>query len=206
MATQLIQPAEHKSDTQDFSVQLPDASAQQQQLRFIILTPSTVTAGSIDTTLTRLQRHASATEGHNYAAMFLLSPAPTDESETTWPSPLHAFNQLQITLACVNVTMPLLPITDASTLPSVVAAFAKPLAIKLPLQKPVNAAMDLLPYCSTEAPVKQQTIVFMTDQAACLRDVASLREGDMGKLMEAGLYAEEAEAALVFWAEEWIVD
>lgn len=97
---------------------------------------------------------------------------------------------------------------DASALASVITAFAKSFTSKIspPPMKPVNAALDVLPYCTTDAPMRQEALVALTDQTTCLRDVASLREEDMQRLLEGGMSEEDVGGVLGFWAEEWVVE
>jgi hypothetical protein len=51
------------------------------------------------------------------------------------------------------------------------------------------------------------TLVKVTDVTTCLRDVASLSDRDVGRLMEqGGMDGGDVEALLGFWREEWVAE
>jgi hypothetical protein len=56
--------------------------------------------------------------------------------------------------------------------------------------------------------MRQDTFTAMSDQFACLRDVASLEEGEVGvrRLVEGGIDMESAGACVEFWSEEWVCE
>jgi hypothetical protein len=186
--------------------------SQEQELRFLIATPSSAVPANKDAILSRVQRHASFSGGKYCAIIFHMYPSPPaskEDNDTTFPSPLHAFNDFQILLLHLCISVPLLPLNDPSTLASVITAFAEPFTSRKPLlaqMKPVNAALDVLPYCTTEARMREGTWVALTDQTTCLRDVAGLCGEDAQGLIEGGVSEEEVEAILGFWAEEWVME
>jgi hypothetical protein len=106
-----------------------------------------------------------------------------------------------------RINIPLLPLNDTSGLASIITAFTKPFTVKsLPPAKPINTALHVLPWCTTDAPMRRETLVALTDQTTCLRDVASLRDGDAQELIDGGMSEEDVRGILEFWAEEWVVD
>ena len=191
----------------------------EQTLRFLILTPSTIASDKVEGTLSRVQRLSSLSGGKFCASIFHLSPflpppkphGPRNASvpKSAFPTPVHAFNTLQIALHKSHINIPLLPLSAPSALPTLLTTFSRPFTQVAPLgPKLPNAAMDILPFCTTDAPTRQELLVKVSDVAGSLREVASLglREDDAARLVEEGMGEEDVDGLLRFWEEEWVVE
>ncbi|EON64244.1 hypothetical protein W97_03475 [Coniosporium apollinis CBS 100218] len=142
-------------------------------------------------------------------------------------SGLHAYHQLSaflLTHADIP-SIPLLPLSELSSLEPLLRMYVSTLCTPNPAavpQKLPNAAMELLPFCTTSPPMRQETVIRLTDVFSSLRDVAALGgvdmdvdgrdEGSVARAEEAvrGLVEmfgeEEARAVVEFWKEEWVAE
>ena len=163
----------------------------------------------IQDTIARITRFSTLSSGNSCALIFHLSAVAgkKDDALSTFPTLIHALNVLQIHLHEARLNLPILPLSNPTALSTILTTFAKPFTQpRAPGPKLPIAAMDVLPFCTTNAPMRRETLVKVTDVVGCLKDVASLGEGDVGRLIEGGLRMEDVEAMLGFWEEEWVVE
>ncbi len=115
-------------------------------------------------------------------------------------------------------SIPLLPLSELSSLEPLLRTYVSTLCTPNPAavpQKVPNAAMELLPFCTTSPPMRQATVIRLTDVAALGSvdmDVCGRDEGSVARAEEAmrGLVEmvgeEEARAVVEFWKEEWVAE
>lgn len=74
--------------------------------------------------------------------------------------------------------------------------------------KTVNAAIDVLPYATSNGSMSPEMHIAMTDVFSSMRDVAGMGEGEETKkrLVQQGLRDDEADDCMKFWVEEWICE
>ncbi|KAJ9648387.1 hypothetical protein H2199_001241 [Coniosporium tulheliwenetii] len=203
------------------------------------------TPAVLPATLSRIQHFAALTGATDIAIIFLLSPPvpPTNStrngasnshqphSAASSASGLHAYHQLSASLLMhADIpSIPLLPLSDLSSLESLLRTYVSALCTPQPAaapQKLPNAAMELLPFCTTSPPMRQETVIRLTDLFSSLRDLAVVGEvgegvdesgdGRDGRSVERAeelvrglvelLGEEEAKAAVEFWKEEWVAE
>ncbi|KAF2459840.1 hypothetical protein BDY21DRAFT_336635 [Lineolata rhizophorae] len=126
----------------------------------------------------------------------------SEGEEPTQTSPLAAFHALEILLLDSALALPLIPLPRPAALPRLVSAFLRGVAqanaaghgprnaqqqsqanvprgrgtggLAIPTSAPVNAALDLLPWCSSEAPLRREHVHILSDLCPNLRSVAEL--------------------------------
>ncbi|QDS67790.1 hypothetical protein FKW77_006669 [Venturia effusa] len=203
-----------ESELKTHDLAIPISSQRtQRSLRVIILTQSSLTPGKIDSTLSRLQHFESLTGGTDSAIIFPLFPAARTGYKTSepFPSSIHGFTQAQLLLMEQSINIPILPLSTPTSLPKIISSFITSLNASLTVSatsKPINAAVDVLPYATGNGAMPRDVHIAMTDMFTCMRDVAGMGSGEETKkrLVQQGLAEQEAEDCMQFWVEEWICD
>jgi len=193
---------------------VPLFEAKGRWFRIIFLTESTIMQENLQPTLARLQHFDSLTGGVDCAILFLLPSSISAENvnykemaTSCFATPMHGYAQLQVTLLESNLRIPLLPLMGPASLPRTVQLYTGALNAKKTTPKQPTAVRDLVPHCTGNAPMKADTFTTITDQFACLRDLADMDEEEgLENLVEAGLDREEAGNCVEFWEMEWVVD
>ncbi|KAE9964272.1 hypothetical protein BLS_008499 [Venturia inaequalis] len=206
---------ESELKTHDLAIPIP-SQVNPRSLRVIILTPSSLSPEKMDATLSRLQHFESLTGGTDSAIMFPLFPAPSaigakNNASEPFPSSLHAFTEAQLLLMEQSINIPILPLSAPSSLPKIISSFISSLNSSLAVSttmKPVNAAVDVLPYATGNGSMSQEVHIAMTDMFTSMRDVAGMGSGEETRrtLVQKGLAEDEAEDCMQFWVEEWICE
>ncbi|KAF1989578.1 hypothetical protein K402DRAFT_451790 [Aulographum hederae CBS 113979] len=153
---------------------------------------------------------------------------------TTAPSGIHAFTALSVLLssmasatasASTSTTLPpipLLPIPDPTFLPIIIQSFTSklvsPFAATPASDQIPNAALDLLPYSTTEAPLPQDTLFALSDLFPDLREVVEGAgigndDGGIGDGNHNGnenvilrSLGREGAGVVDFWKGEWVAE
>lgn len=77
---------------------------------------------------------------------------------------------------------------------------------------PESAVKDILPYCTTEPPLRQEQVIALSDVAGSVKELVLLAlgtaAGDAGcaERMEGAVGSETAGSIVEFFAEEWEVE
>lgn len=137
--------------------------------------------------------------------------ASKNNASEPFPTSVHAFTQAQLLLMDHSINIPILPLSTPSSLPNIIGSFIASLNSSLAVSatmKPVNAAMDVLPYATGNGAMSQEAHVAMTDTFTSMREVAGMGSGKetRKRLVQKGLTEDEAENCIQFWAEEWICE
>lgn len=110
-----------------------------------------------------------------------------------------------------SINIPILPLSTPSSLPKIINSFITSLNTNLTVSatsKPINAAVDVLPYATGNGAMSKGVHIAMTDMFTSMRDVAGMGSGEdtKRKLVQKGLSEDEAEDCMQFWVEEWICE
>ncbi|KAL5115293.1 hypothetical protein ACEQ8H_006805 [Pleosporales sp. CAS-2024a] len=77
---------------------------------------------------------------------------------------------------------------------------------------PANVVTDMLPYCTTEPPLKQEQVIALSDAVASIRELVILALGAAGEeqacrdVIAEAVGVETARNIVDFFAEEWEVE
>jgi hypothetical protein len=156
------------------------------QLRVLLLSPTSTSTANLPHTLDRIHHFAGLTGGQDLIIVFLLSApatADTNTSDKTNPStisvhPTLAFTQLQASLLPRTDIpyIPILPLSSLSNLPDLLLKHASALSHRH--QQPPTTSnnttkpLDLLQLATAEPPMDRETLFFVTDCFANLRELA----------------------------------
>jgi hypothetical protein len=172
------------------------------QLRVLLLSPTSTSTANLPHTLDRIHHFAGLTGGQDLMIVFLLcqsaetSTGASDKtiSSTTSANPTLAFTHLQASLLPRTDIpyIPILPLSNLSNLPDLLLKHASALSHKH--QQPSTISnntlkpLDLLQLATAEPPMDRETLFFVTDCFANLRELAmaSTEPGvDLQGLLEA---------------------
>jgi hypothetical protein len=175
---------------------------QTRQLRVLLLSPTSTSTANLPHTLDRIHHFAGLTGGQDLIIVFLLSApatADTNTSDKTNPStisvhPTLAFTHLQASLLPRTDIpyIPILPLANLANLPDLLLKHASALSNRhhQPSITPNSTTkpLDLLQLATAEPPMDRETLFFVTDCFANLRELAmaSTEPGvDLQGLLEA---------------------
>jgi hypothetical protein len=156
------------------------------QLRVLLLSPTSTTTSNLPETLNRIHHFAGLTGGQDLIIVFLLSPpakTKTNASEQTISSNTNinstlAFTHLQASLLPRTDIpyIPILPVFNLTDLPELLQKHASALSHRH--QQPPTTSnntskpLELLEIATTEPPMDRETLFFVTDCFANLRELA----------------------------------
>ncbi|KAI2468083.1 hypothetical protein F4781DRAFT_432778 [Annulohypoxylon bovei var. microspora] len=188
---------EAKLDTHDAALPIPRPGGQSQRvLRAIFLSPSDV---GTDDCQTRIQRLSHLNGGQDIVIVFLL------KQENDKVNPMSAFMTLQLDLG--EFEMPIIPVNSVQAVSNSLMAFHHQISTSNGSRRIASPVQALLPYCSDRRSLSEHAVNVLTDITSDIRDLlnamsAPARQTKIIELME----SDDAEGAISFWAEEYLVE
>ena len=178
---------ESRLESHDVAIRLAGSlNGSARKLRFLLLSPNSVAATTLEGTLERVERFVALTGGSDIAIAFLLQPRAATASMTakqvvedtetaSSPNGLQRFTSLQAKLAGRTDIpyVPLLPLSCLEKLPDLLTRHKsnlQPPPHRLP--SPRSAPSQLLRYCSAAPPLPDSTTFFVADIFTSYRDLA----------------------------------
>jgi len=102
----------------------------------------------------------------------------------------------------------LLPVLSPTSFPQLTGRFID--GVQSIVHKPSipTAVTELLPYCTSAPPMSDDAAATTTDLFLSLRELAMFhnRQEVSWRLVNSGVFAEEARAVVEFWDEEFVVE
>ena len=187
-------PTENRLETHDLAIPLTttlDTNGQNhitptRQLRVLLLSPTSISAANLPHTLDRIHHFAGLTGGQDLVIVFLLSsPARTNANASD--QTISTNTDIKSTLAYTHLQasllprtdipyIPILPVSNLTNLPELLQKQATALSHRH--QQPPTTSnntskpLELLELATTEPPMIRETLFFVTDCFANLRELA----------------------------------
>jgi hypothetical protein len=193
--------------THDIALPLPNGRG---TFRVLVLTKSS--AQDMASTMTRLEHFAMLDGTSNCALFFLLSDPESysDSGDSQGTHALEAFQVIQLALLTSPLVLPILCLNGSHAVVPALLAFTNSdvhsnIMVKSSPEVPI-AGIHVLPYCSTNAPMDQDTFAAVSDAFQCLRDLAIFRpDSTPGHGNFAGP-ATAMQCCIEFWERDYLVD
>jgi hypothetical protein len=173
--------------------------------RIIILTESSVSTSFKPATLARVQHFQNLTGGMN-SFIFFVPSMPTADRTLSCQNALQGFQDFQFFLLSNSIIIPVLYVSSPEALPSALKCLttATPHSAEPVVPHPVTA---ILPYCTVEPPMSQETLTILSDLYPNMRSLASLQSEEITtRMVVAGMSETDAENCLAFWKEELLAE
>lgn len=156
-------------------------------LRLLLLSASDVADAKLADTILRLQHFVSLTGGQDLAIVFLLSRpaessfvsskalASSTSNTNDGVDGVYAYAKLQAELANHDeiLTIPILPLATLSDLANLLKKHAEALTRSSPRPAQRTASIDLLGQCTSNPPMPQETVFYLSDIFPNLAELAS---------------------------------
>ena len=187
-------PTENRLETHDLAIPLTttlDTNGQNhitsnRQLRVLLLSPTSISAAHLPHTLDRIHHFAGLTGGQDLIIVFLLSP-PVRTNADASDQTISTNTDIKSTLAYTHLQasllprtdipyIPILPVSNLTNLPELLQKQATALSHRH--QQPPTTSnntskpLELLELATTEPPMNRETLFFVTDCFASLRELA----------------------------------
>ena len=187
-------PTENRLETHDLAIPLTttlDTNGQNhitsnRQLRVLLLSPTSISAANLPHTLDRIHHFAGLTGGQDLVIVFLLSP-PARTNANASDQTISTNTDIKSTLAFTHLQasllprtdipyIPILPVSNLTNLPELLQKHASALSHRH--QQPpttsnnMSKPLELLELATTEPPMNRETLFFVTDCFANLRELA----------------------------------
>lgn len=185
-----LTPPESNPETHDLAIPLPGPGpiSNPPLLRFILLSPSDIPHPQ---TLPRLERLSHQDPTHRCAIILLLSGHDS----------MTALSNLQISLLTSSLSIPILPLTTPSELPSLLEDFYKKLVSIKPAHQcnPKLEAQQLLPYTALHPPLGSHPVNVLGDINSSLGDLVDKISTPQGRTILADYCPEVCGRVVGFW-------
>lgn len=152
------------------------------QLRVLLISPSTVSKGKIESTFERIQHLVHITGGQDVIIAFLISPpvgarfasarSLVEPSEDRGTDGMLAYCKLQAeTVSRPELSIPILPLSTLDGLPALLESHLSTAASPTRVPSPVATPFQMLQHCTTTPPLCQQTAFLLSDSFGSLREL-----------------------------------